>query len=183
MKIWQSQHVFDHPWSTITQAAWRKYPNPNSQNIVAIDVIDREVAPDGALTTHRVFTTKWAFPKWVKSIINISDYCYSTEKSVVHPAAQSMVLESQNVSLGKFISVVERLEYTPHPSDPSKTLLTQEAQISINGLPLVGKLEEAMSNTIAANASKGRQAMEWVVKKITMEAADLGRSLHSMEEI
>lgn len=183
MKIWQSQHVFDHPWSTISQAAWQKYPNPNNQNVVAIDVIDREVSPDGTLTTNRIFTTKWTFPKWIMSMTRISGQCYSTEKSIVNPSTQNMILESRNLSLGNFILVNERLEYKPHPSDPSKTVLTQEAQISINGLPLVGKLEEAMVSTMASNANKGRQAMEWVVNKIKTEALDLGRSLDGLTSV
>ncbi|CAH1644913.1 unnamed protein product [Spodoptera littoralis] len=28
MKIWTSEHTFNHPWETVAQAAWRKYPNP-----------------------------------------------------------------------------------------------------------------------------------------------------------
>lgn len=177
MKLWQSEHIFDHPWSTITQAAWQKYPNPSSNHIVAIDVVDRQILPNGSLFTDRVFTTKWAFPRWIMKVINVSDHCYSTETSVVNPADQHMILESRNLSLGKFISVVERLEYRSHPTDPSKTVLTQGAQITVSGLPLIGKLEEAMVNTMASQANKGRQAMEWVVNKLSAEAADLGRSL------
>ncbi|OQV16345.1 putative Protein slowmo [Hypsibius exemplaris] len=180
MKIWQSQHVFDHPWEMISQAAWRKYPNPNNANIVAIDVLDRRLSLEGGLTTDRLFTTKFAFPKWISPFIPLSEFCYSTERSTVNPAARSMVLEARNLSLGSVITVEERLEYTPHPADSTKTLLTQQAIITVNGLPLVGRIETAMASTIAANANKGRQAMEWVVTTITAEAAELSRAFESL---
>jgi hypothetical protein len=180
MKIWQSQHVFDHPWEMISQAAWRKYPNPTNPNIVAIDVLGRRISADGALTTERLFTTKFAFPRWIAPFIPMSEHCYSTEKSTVNPQTRSMVLESRNLSLGRVITVDERLEYSPHPTDPSKTLLTQQAIITVNGLPLVGRIEGAMASTIATNATKGRQAMEWVVSTITAEAADIGRAFEGL---
>jgi len=173
MKIWQSQHVFDHSWEMISQAAWRKYPNPTNPSIVAIDVLDRKISPNGGLTTERLFTTKFAFPKWIAPFIPLSEHCYSTETSTVNPTTKSMILESRNLSLGSFITVEERLEYTQHPTYPSKTLLTQQAVITVNGLPWVGKVEGAMAKTIAQNAGKGRQAMEWVVATISAEAADI----------
>ena len=106
MKIWHSQHVFDHPWEMISQAAWRKYPNPSNPNIVAIDVLDRRMSTEGALTTSRLFTTKFAFPKWIIPFIPLSEYCYSTEKSIVNPSTRSMVLESRNLSLGTSLSSI-----------------------------------------------------------------------------
>jgi len=173
MKIWQSQHVFDHPWEMISQAAWRKYPNPTNPNIVAIDVLERKISSNGGLTTERLFTTKFSIPNWISPFIPLSEHCYSVEKSTVNPSTKSMVLESRNLSLGSFITVEERLEYTQHPSEPSKTLLTQQAVITVNGLPWVGKVEQAMAKTIATNAGKGRQAMEWVAATISTEAADI----------
>uniref|UniRef100_A0A8D2HBY6 PRELI/MSF1 domain-containing protein n=1 Tax=Urocitellus parryii TaxID=9999 RepID=A0A8D2HBY6_UROPR len=55
----------------------------------------------------------------------------------------------------------ERLIYKPHLQDPEKTILTQEAIISVQGVSLRSYLEGLMATTISSNASKGREAMEW----------------------
>lgn len=55
------------------------------------------------------------------------------------------------------MSIDERLSYTAHPDDPNKTLLTQEAVVTVRGVPLSSYLEGFLTNTISQNASKGRQ--------------------------
>ena len=58
------------------------------------------------------------------------------------------------------MSIDERLSYTAHPEDPSKTLLTQEAVVTVRGVPLSSYLEGFLANTISLNANKGRQVLE-----------------------
>jgi len=71
------------------------------------------------------------------------------------------------------MSIDERLSYTAHPDDPTKTLLTQEAVVTVRGVPLSSYIEGFLTNTISLNANKGRQAMEWVIGKINAEVHDL----------
>ena len=69
MKIWTSEHVFNHNWETVrkskyvfkrlnflcrqvTIGQWQKYPNPINQAVVGTDVVDRKVV-DGVLHSHR----------------------------------------------------------------------------------------------------------------------------------
>uniref|UniRef100_A0A8C9L900 PRELI/MSF1 domain-containing protein n=1 Tax=Pavo cristatus TaxID=9049 RepID=A0A8C9L900_PAVCR len=47
-----------------------------------------------------------------------------------------------------------RLVYKPHPHEPDKTILTQEAIISVKGVSLSSYLEGLMANTISSNANK-----------------------------
>lgn len=57
-----------HPWETVAQAAWRKYPNPMVPSVIGADVIDRKVV-DGVLHTHRlVVSSQWGFPKWAQAV-------------------------------------------------------------------------------------------------------------------
>lgn len=58
---------FSHPWETVTQAAWRKYPNPMTPSIIGTDVVDRKVV-DGVLHTHRLVQSKWYLPKWTHKV-------------------------------------------------------------------------------------------------------------------
>ena len=71
MKIWTSEHVFNHNWETVSECKleliktkllylslkvtigqWQKYPNPINQAVVGTDVVDRKVV-DGVLHSHR----------------------------------------------------------------------------------------------------------------------------------
>lgn len=56
-----------HPWETVTQAAWRKYPNPISQGVIGTDVVDRKVV-DGVLHSHRIVSSKWFIPQWAQRV-------------------------------------------------------------------------------------------------------------------
>lgn len=80
-----------------------------------------------------------------------------------------MSLKTQNLTFGRHISVDEVLHYTPHPSDPNKTLLKQEATVTVHGIPLSYYMEDMLTSKISANASKGRLGLEWVISKINTE--------------
>nr|KAF6423439.1 PRELI domain containing 3B [Rousettus aegyptiacus] len=147
MKIWTSEHVFEHPWETVTTAAMQKYPNPMNPSVVGVDVLDRHVDPSGKLHSHRLLSTEWGLPSIVKSI-----------------------------SFTNMVSVDERLIYKPHPQDPERTVLTQEAIITVKGVSLSSYLEGLMASTISSNANKGREAMEWVIHKLNAEIEELAAS-------
>ncbi|VTJ91948.1 Hypothetical predicted protein, partial [Marmota monax] len=67
----------------------------------------------------------------------------------------------------------ERLIYKPHPQDPEKIILTQEAIISVQEVSLSSYLEGLMATTISSNARKGRETMEWVIHKLHAETEEL----------
>uniref|UniRef100_G3WI68 PRELI domain containing 3B n=1 Tax=Sarcophilus harrisii TaxID=9305 RepID=G3WI68_SARHA len=136
-----------HPWETVTTAAMQKYPNPMNPSVVGVDVLDRHIDPTGKLHSHRLLSTEWGMPSIVKSI-----------------------------SFTNMVSVDERLVYKPHPQEPGKTILTQEAIITVKGVSLSSYLEGLMESTISSNANKGREAMEWVINKLNAEIEELTAS-------
>ncbi|XP_058418374.1 PRELI domain containing protein 3B isoform X3 [Diceros bicornis minor] len=155
MKIWTSEHVFDHPWETVTTAAMQKYPNPMNPSVVGVDVLDRRIDPSGKLHSHRLLSTEWGLPSIVKSLIGAArTKTYVQEHSVVDPVEKTMELKSTNISFTNMVSVDERLVYKPHPQDPEKTVLTQEAIITVKGVSLSSYLEGLMASTISSNANK-----------------------------
>uniref|UniRef100_A0A452HN92 PRELI/MSF1 domain-containing protein n=1 Tax=Gopherus agassizii TaxID=38772 RepID=A0A452HN92_9SAUR len=79
---------------------------------------------------------------------------YIKEHSVVDPVEKKMELCSTNITLTNLVSVDERLVYMPHPENPEKTVLTQEAIITVKGVSLSSYLESLMANTISSNARK-----------------------------
>jgi hypothetical protein len=69
------------------------------------------------------------------------------------------------------MSIDERLSYTAHPDDPSKTLLTQEAVVTVRGIPLSSYLEGFLTNTISLNANKGRQVNIFILKNYMLKSS------------
>ncbi|KAJ8332689.1 hypothetical protein SKAU_G00424780 [Synaphobranchus kaupii] len=174
MKIWTSEHIFNHRWETVTQAAMQKYPNPMNPSVVGVDVLTRQVDPKGRLHSSRLLSTEWGLPSLVKSIIGVTGTrTYIQEHSVVDPREKTFELKSTNISFTNMVSVDEKLTYRPHPQDPEKTVLTQEALISVKGVSLSSYLEGLMASTISTNAGKGREAMEWVIRRLNEEIEDL----------
>ncbi|XP_064823058.1 PRELI domain containing protein 3B-like [Oncorhynchus masou masou] len=174
MKIWTSEHIFNHPWETVTKAAMQKYPNPMNPSVFGVDVLDRSVDTRGRLHSNRLLSAEWGLPSIVKSIIGRTQTCtYIQEHSVVDPIEKTFELQSSNITFTNMVSVAEKLTYRPHPDDAEKTILTQEALISVKGVSLSSYLEGVMASTISANAGKGREAMEWVIRKLNAEIEEL----------
>lgn len=174
MKIWTSEHIFNHPWEMVTKAAMQKYPNPMNPSVVGVDVLDRNVDRQGRLHSTRLLSTEWGLPSIVKSLIgNVRTCTYIQERSIVDPKEKMFELKSSNITFTNMVSVDERLTYKPHPEDPDRTILTQEAIISVKGVSLSSYLESVMANTISTNAGKGREAMEWVIRRLNAEIEEL----------
>lgn len=104
-------------------------------------------------------------------LIGTAKTCFASEKSTVDPARKQMMLKTINLTFGRHISVDEVLYYEPHPTDPSKTLLKQEACVSVRGVPLGHYMEDLITSTISLNAGKGRQGLEWVIAKLNAEVS------------
>lgn len=163
MRIWQSDHEFNHNWETVVSASSKKYPNPITTAIVGIDVLDRKVS-SGVLKSKRLILSEWSLPSWARKIV-CGPSCYATETSEIDPARQTMTMTTKNLTMCNKLSFEEKLTYTPHPNNPNATLLRQEAVISVYGVPLSSYLEDFLTRHISMNASKGRQAIEWVISQ------------------
>jgi len=169
MRIWTSEHTFNHDWTKVVEAAWRKYPNPVNPAVTGIDVLDRQIDENGVLRTSRLMRTEWRVPNWVTGLIGLENPSFAYEYSEVDAQAKRMTLRARNLSCANFVCVDETLVYQPHPEDPTRTLLEQSAVITVRGVPLGDRMESLMASTISTNAGKGRQAMEWVISAIRRE--------------
>uniref|UniRef100_A0A8C6Z654 PRELI domain containing 3A n=2 Tax=Nothoprocta perdicaria TaxID=30464 RepID=A0A8C6Z654_NOTPE len=189
MGLWNGTWIFSksaffyrHPWDTVIKAAMRKYPNPMNPCVVGVDVLDRSLDSRGRLHSHRLLSTEWGLPGIVRAILGTSrTLTYIEEHSVVDPVEKKMELCSTNITLTNLVSVDERLVYTPHPENPEKTVLTQEAIITVKGISLSSYLESLMASTISSNARKGRDALEWVIGKLNTELEELKSTRENMK--
>jgi len=173
MRIWTSDHTFPHPWTTVVQAAWRKYPNPLTPSVTGVDVLARRVGEDGVLRSQRLFQTEWGIPGWATRLVGMDRPCLVHEKSEVDMSAQTMRLSARNLTWSSIVSIDEQLTYAPHPADPQQTLLKQEAIVTVQGVPLTSYMEDIITSNIDKNVGTGRKAMEWVISKIKSETDDL----------
>merc|ERR1711978_508842 len=160
MRIWTSEHVFNHSWETVTTGQWQKYPNPHNQAVLGTDVVDRKVEA-GVLHTHRIITSDWGLADWVQRLIGTNRVCYASEKSLVDPKNRLMEMYSKNLSFNSYVNMEEKMTYTADPEDNTRTMLKQDIIV----------------NTVSKNSSKGKAAIEWVVEKLGQECR--GLSLYS----
>jgi len=167
MKIWSSEHVFEHSWETVVKAALQKYPNPLSPNVTGVDVVERRIVDGHKLKSHRLFQTQWQVPGWISRVLGGNKVCFGSEHSTIDARERTLTLKSRNLTFSNMLSIDERLVYRPHPDNPrGKTQLTQEAVITVQQMPLVDYMESLLCNTINANAHKGRQAIEFVIERM-----------------
>merc|ERR1739848_465120 len=182
MKIWTSEHVFNHNWETVTIGQWQKYPNPINQAVVGTDVVDRRVV-DGVLHSHRIITSDWGLADWVQRLIGTNRVCYASEKSLVDPKNRLMEMYSKNLTFNSYVNMEEKMTYTADPDDNSRTMCKQEMVVTVQGVPLTSYMEGIIVNTVSNNSSKGKAAIEWVVEKLGQEcrALSLSSSLDKMK--
>jgi hypothetical protein len=178
MKIWSSEHVFNHSWETVVKAALNKYPNPINPNVTGVDVIDRTVQ-NGQIKSHRLLISQWNIKPWIAKILGGNHTCYASEHSCVDLSNRTFSLRSRNLTYNTYLNVDEKLVYSPHPDDSSKTLLKQEAMITVQNVPLIDYMENTLCSTINGNAHKGRQAIEFVIQKMNTITDDATNTMKS----
>jgi len=179
MKIWSSEHVFNHSWDNVIKAALQKYPNPLNPNVIGVDVVDRRVE-DGIIKSHRLMASRWGVAPWIANLLGGNRTVFASEHSHIDAQAKTLSMRTRNISCNSIISIDEKLVYSIHPEDTSKTLLQQEAVITVKNVPLIDYLENKLETTINGNADKGRQAIEFVIHKMNTLEKDV---LHKMNHI
>ncbi|GMT37939.1 hypothetical protein PFISCL1PPCAC_29236, partial [Pristionchus fissidentatus] len=119
MKIWTSEHVFEHDWETVVHAAWRKYPNPMNGAVTAMDVVDQRFEA-GKLVSERILQSHFPIPSWATKLTGFSGTQYSHEYTNIDPRERFMSLTTRNLCGSSFMRVDERLIYRPHSSESDK---------------------------------------------------------------
>lgn len=141
--------------------------------VTGTDVVNRSVTPSGILKTHRLISCEWGLPNWAITLLGTDKTCHASEHSEVDPKSKTMTLLSRNVikfyhhshrvliiclyfqlTFCNELSIVEKLTYSPHPTQPNSTLLKQEAVVTVHGVPLSSYFEDFVTRTISSNANK-----------------------------
>ena len=105
LKIWTSEHVFDHPWEIVTTAAMQKHPNPMNPSVVGADVLDRHIYTSGRLHSHRLLSR-------VGTAFHCEIYYWCSKNQNIYArifcSGSIMELKSTNISFTNMVSVDER---------------------------------------------------------------------------
>lgn len=147
--LWNS-----HDWATVITAALNKYPNPVSPSVIGCDVVERTITPSGVIHSHRLLLANWGIAPALNKIMKMSEHGYASEHSTIDFRRRVMTARTRNLNFNRFLTLEERLEYTEHPTDNSKTILKQEATITVENVPLTSYVETLIAKTINTNASK-----------------------------
>ncbi|KAJ3393588.1 hypothetical protein HDU92_007627 [Lobulomyces angularis] len=123
--------VYHSPFQAVSEAVFRKYPNPFAQHVYSNDVISRTVDDNGNLCTTRLFLKKGSLPKWAKKLWNVGDV-WVLEQSIVDPITLSMKTITRNLSHTKLMLVEETQIIKPHPINVSWTQVEASARIISN---------------------------------------------------
>lgn len=67
MKIWTFEYIFSYPWDTVVTAAIQKYPNPENDKVIGIDLISQQVH-NGQLHSERILQTKFSVMSWASKV-------------------------------------------------------------------------------------------------------------------
>lgn len=125
-----------------------------SPSVIGCDVIDRTISPYGVIHSHRLLLANWGIAPALNKIFNMSELGYASEHSTIDVRRRIMTSRTRNLTLNRFLNIEERLEYTQHPTDNTKTLLTQEATINVEHIPLTSYVETLVAKTLNTNATK-----------------------------
>ena len=179
VRAYTQEHVYKHPWERVTSASWRKFVDPENKRILShileVDTLNRKLDPEsGKLYTTRAITVHTPGPWFISKIIG-QDICQCVESTVVDGQSRSMQLSSQNISLQKFVEVVEKIRYDPHPDNPNEwTICRQETSIRIKPLSALAsmaeKVEQRCAERFVQNSAKGREVMERICKYLEAES-------------
>ncbi|GLU19373.1 hypothetical protein SLE2022_356280 [Rubroshorea leprosula] len=184
VKAYKQEHVYKHPWERVTSASWRKFADPENKrtlsHILEVDTLNHKVDPvSGKLYTTRGLTIHAPGSWFVRKIVG-QDIYHCVESTVVDAKSQSMQLTTRNISLQKFVEVEEKIQYVPHPDNPTEwTICQQETSIRIKPLAALAsmaeKIEQRCAERFMQNSAKGREVMERICKYL--EAESRGMSL------
>lgn len=175
MKFWEASHTFSHPWSTVSQAFWRKYPNEFQNHLYGTDVLSRCVSSDGKLHSTRLIISDWGIPGWMR-IFMPSARAYAVEHSVVDPVNKTLTLKSHNLNASSIMSFQENVTYSAVQEDSTK--LHHIVEVSCSASRMLDEIAEGwILDTVGKNAKYGLKAMDCIIDKVESEARSAFRAV------
>jgi len=183
VKLFQSEHEFKHPWSHVTSAFWRKYPNDLSPHVKEVDTYSRYISPCGLLVSHRLMRCESSIPSWLSSF-NVPTSAYAAETTIVDPKTQKMIIRSRNLTGSNVMIVEEECSYMPSMTNKNHTRYIQSASISAFLPMFSGKFEQYSYANMHIKSKLGLDTMETLCQNIKNEGLGvLVDQLHKLVDV
>ena len=117
--LFDNSCVYKHPWTSVSMAFWRKYPNSSSPHIQSIDTFRRMFDPvTGNLTISRLIICE---NSWFGKV-------YGVEETICNNKLHTMKVKCINITGSSMLSVEENCEYKRLHEDTTE--YTQHVRIS-----------------------------------------------------
>jgi hypothetical protein len=146
--------TYSHPFAAVTSSLWSKYDN--HKYVRNVEIIDRHIDAMGRLHSMRLLSMGGSLPAFLQPFVPVK-LVHMLETVVVDPAAQTMTVETSNISCQSVLDARSRSRYTPSPDSPDST--KYEINIAVRAFPPADHSESAAtSNDSAEHASSHRSS-------------------------
>jgi len=192
--LYVAQTEFPWEFSRVALALFNKYPNPQSPQVISVDVLDRSIGADGVLRTERIIGVRQPAPAWMMKILGVQEDTWVREVTFVSPSTvtaplpsphylpshPSIFMVSNNLSLSNYLTCRELISYTPTPLRAHcATTFSQIADINAQGkLGSEGtwkgigkKIEQFSVERFHSNAGSGREGLIHVLETLQTAAS------------
>jgi len=182
VQLFNQEHTFAHPFSRVTSAFWRKYPNEKAPHVKAIDCLERQIvhlpaannnnqssnATQACLVTSRIISCESAVPGWLNSL-GVSSHAYALESTVVNPVTQEMIVKSRNLTGSSLMVMEETCSYHVDADNPQHTRYSQQAKITAFLPMFSGKFETFTVQNVQRKSKEGLDTIEQLCMRIKHE--------------
>eukprot|EP00092_Neocalanus_flemingeri_P017638 GFUD01019081.1.p1 GENE.GFUD01019081.1~~GFUD01019081.1.p1 ORF type:complete len:273 (+),score=93.14 GFUD01019081.1:60-878(+) len=127
MKYWETDQSIPLPWRDVACGYWWRYPNPRSQHVFSVDMLDTRVEGDKLYARRLIMKTN-PLPSWGKHFFAARRVAV-IEEVVVDRGKKELVWYTRNIGLASFMATVERV--TLYPREETRT---SEIQTNLNGI-------------------------------------------------
>ncbi|XP_057305086.1 PRELI domain-containing protein 1, mitochondrial-like [Hydractinia symbiolongicarpus] len=164
MKFYTNSTSVKFRWDQVSNAVFKRYPNPWSKHVLSEDVISRKV--DGPiLRTVRILTKTNKAPKFASRFVPTSPGCV-IEESHINAKEKTIVTYTRNLCYKHIMEVDERCEYKVSPDSKSWTLLTRQAWISSSLYGFARAIESLGVERYKKNIKKSVKGLEYILTKM-----------------
>ena len=108
------KHVitYSHPFGAVTSSLWSKYDR--HKYVQNIEILDRHVDENGRLHSRRLLSMGGNLPAIFRPFVPVK-LVHMLETAVVDPVAQTMTVETSNISCLSVLDARSRSRYSPSP--------------------------------------------------------------------
>jgi hypothetical protein len=172
-------YTFKNSFRDVFLASWLKYPNPRRPDILASDIISKELDVERAvLTVTRLVQVKGFVPSWLQYLTSAGSVMFVLEESKTNVPERTFTMRSKNITFADVLRVEERCVYQPEAqwrnlgtaAEVPEQHWTHFEQTSAGTSPIrfIGdRIEQFIVDTAKKNISLGRDIMQEAIDKAT----------------